>query len=233
MLDSLNFQTIQWRFTMIKTILISILAAILVIAVGFSVYNVLAAPQPQAAKQQAQTAQGAGYDANGQISGQGATPQAGTGTQSAALAEAVEPGAATDSTDPAFAQRAGAQGAGGQGNGNRRGQSGTQGGAGVPQPQNGMTGIVTYTGQVSAYAAPEFTLLTTDGRAILVQLGNQGYAEGLGLALQDGEEVTVIGFIDSSGALAVASITIQSTGQTFTLRDGTTGRPSWAGGRNK
>ena len=96
-----------------------------------------------------------------------------------------------------------------------------------------MSSIVSYTGWVSAYAAPEFTLLTADGQAILVQLGNQGYAESLGLVLQDGEEVTVTGFIDSSGALAVTSITLQSTGQTYTLRDSATGRPSWAGGRNK
>ena len=217
---------------MLKTILISSLAAILVIAIGFSAYNVLAGSQPQAIQQQVSAAQGAGYGAGGQGAGQGTAAQADVTAQ----ANAATPAVAADTT-AAGAAPAVAQSAGGQGGGFRRGQSGTQGATqsetGVPQPQNGMTSVVSYTGWVSAYAAPEFTLLTADGQAILVQLGNQGYAESLGLTLQDGEEVTVTGFIDSSGALAVTSITLQSTGQTYTLRDSATGRPSWAGGRNK
>ena len=96
-----------------------------------------------------------------------------------------------------------------------------------------MTELVTYSGTVSAYALPQFTLLTSDGQAILTQLGNQSYVASLGLVLQDGDAVTVTGFIDASGALAVTSITIQSTGVTYTLRDASSGRPAWAGGRNK
>jgi NaMN:DMB phosphoribosyltransferase len=93
-----------------------------------------------------------------------------------------------------------------------------------------MTGLVTYSGTVSAYVLPQFTLLTSDGQAILAQLGNQSYVASLGLVLQDGDAVTVTGFVDSSGALAVTSITNLSTGATYTLRDGTSGRPAWAGG---
>ena len=96
-----------------------------------------------------------------------------------------------------------------------------------------MTELVTYSGTVSAYVMPQFTLLTSDGQAILTQLGNQSYVASLGLVLQDGDAVTVTGFIDASGALAVTSITIQSTGVTYTLRDVASGRPAWAGGRNK
>lgn len=219
---------------MLKTILISSLAAILVVAIGFSAYNVLASSQSQTTQQQASVAQGAGYGAGGEQNAAGQHPavQANSTTQIDSAATASDfagPAANTALANP--------QGTSGQGGGYRRGQSGAQGnqqnGTGEPQAQNNLTSLVTYSGVVSSYAAPQFTLITADGQAVLVQLGNQNYSTSQGLVLQDGDTVTVTGFIDSSGALAVTSITLASTGQTFTLRDGTSGRPTWAGGRNQ
>jgi hypothetical protein len=122
-----------------------------------------------------------------------------------------------------------ANGANGSGTGTQaRGANGT--GTGVPDPQNGLTEWVTYSGVVSAYAAPKFSLITADGQSIPAEIGNLNYATELGLALKDGDAVTVIGFWDANGGLALKSLTLDSTGQTFTFRDDT-GRPSWAGGQ--
>ncbi len=235
---------------MVKTIFISSLAALLVIAIGFSAFNVLAGNEPEA-QQAAPAAEVVTNSTGVSDGGQAANVQADAAGQPAAQAEIAAPEAslAADAALSTGMQGAGGQGAGGQGGGyrggqnggqaggNRRSQSGSgagaQGTTGIPQPQNGMTGLVTYSGTVSAYALPQFTLLTSDGQAILTQLGNQSYVAGLGLVLQDGDAVTVTGFIDSSGALAVTSLTIQSTGETFTLRDATSGRPAWAGGRGQ
>ena len=229
---------------MVKTIIISGLAAVLVIAIGFSAFNVLAGSQPEA--QQAAPAAEVVLNSPGvSEAGQQANVQADAAGQPVVQAQAAAPDASlpADTALQAGAQGAGGQGGGyrggqggGQGGGNRRSQAGTggaQGTTGIPQPQNGMTGLVTYSGTVSAYGMPQFTLLTSDGQAILTQLGNQSYVASLGLALQDGDAVTVTGFIDASGALAVTSITVQSTGVTYTLRDVASGRPAWAGGRNK
>jgi hypothetical protein len=201
---------------MLKTILISSLAAILVIAIGFSAYNVLAGAQVDS--NTARLAQGA---AQAPATQAGAPNGQGAKTQNTPQSTPQAYGAA----NPAASQQGQGQGAG-----NRRGQGGAKGGAGAAQ--NGMTSLVTYTGTVSAYASSTFTLQTADGQLFQVQLGNQSYVASLGLNLVDGETVTVTGFFDSSGALAVTSLTVQSTGQTYTLRDGASGRPSWAGGRS-
>jgi len=123
----------------------------------------------------------------------------------------------------------GGQGGQGQGNG-QRGANGTQTGTGIPDPQNGLTEWLTYSGVVSAYAAPNFTLLTSDGQSIAAELGNTSYVTGLGLTLKDGDAVTVVGFIDANGGLALKSLTLTATGETFNFRDDTA-RPLWAGGK--
>ena len=232
---------------MVKTIFISSLAALLVIAIGLSAFNVLAGNQPEA-QQLAPVVENAATNTGEAVAGQETVVQADAADQAAVQVEVAAPAEnlSTGAAYPTGAQGAGGQGTGGQGGGYRGGQSGGQGGGnrrsqsgtgsgaqgttGIPQPQNGMTGLVTYSGTVSAYGMPQFTLLTSDGQAILTQLGNQSYVASLGLVLQDGDAVTVTGFVDSSGALAVTSITNQSTGETYTLRDGTSGRPAWAGG---
>ncbi len=125
--------------------------------------------------------------------------------------------------------------AAGQGNGRGQGnqQHGGNGdGSGVPAPQNGLTEWVTYSGVVSSYAAPGFSLLTQDGQSIAAELGNVSYLNTLGLALQNGDKVTVTGFLDTNGGLALKSLTLESTGQTYNFRDDL-GRPLWAGGRGR
>jgi hypothetical protein len=121
---------------------------------------------------------------------------------------------------------------GGQGQGQGAGQgSRQQNGSGTPAPQNGFTTWTTYQGTVSSYAAPNFTLTTSDGQQLAVQLGNLNYVTSLGLELKDGDSVTLTGFQDPSGSIAVGTITLDASGQSYTLRT-ENGRPAWAGGGN-
>jgi hypothetical protein len=122
-------------------------------------------------------------------------------------------------------------GQGGQSHGNQN-AAGDQTGIPDPQPQNGLTEWVSYTGMVSAYAAPKFTLLTDDGQSIPAEVGNSRYANELGLVLQDGDRVSVVGFWDAGGGLALKSLTLEASGETFNFRDDL-GRPLWAGGRGQ
>ncbi|MGB9673976.1 MAG: hypothetical protein ACPL3P_07540 [Anaerolineales bacterium] len=122
------------------------------------------------------------------------------------------------------------------GNGNRRhGQqfntNGSRDAYATPNPQNGMGELLTFSGTVSNFAAPNFTLITSDGQTINAQLGNLNYVSSLGLSLTNGESVTVVGYWDPSGSFAVQKITDETTGQTYTLRDDL-GRPLWRGGAN-
>ena len=122
------------------------------------------------------------------------------------------------------------QGQGGQGQ--RRGQGqGGQGGQGgfSGVPQNGFTNYSTYQGTVSNYTAPNFTLVTADGQKLAVELGSLNYISSLGLNLKDGDAVTVSAFTGPNGVLTVGKITLDATGQTYTLRSDQ-GRPMWAGG---
>lgn len=98
-----------------------------------------------------------------------------------------------------------------------------------PDPQNGMQEWVTLAGTVSAYAPPYFDLVTQDGQTVPVQIGNQNYLSSLGLNLQDGSQVTVVGFWETTGSFAVGQLTLAESGQTFTFRD-ELGRPLWSGG---
>lgn len=217
---------------MLKTILLSVLAAIVVIAVGTSAYNVFADDQQQTTRQQAQIDQTA---VNG-AAGQAAHAQVAEPLEGAALSDNTPRATAGDQSAAARIAPSDPQGQAGQGSGGiRRGQSGV---SGAGQRDTGMlqentAALVTYTGTVSAYAAPQFTLLTAQGESLLVQLGNQKSLADLGLTLQDGDSVTVTGFIDENGALAVTSLTLDATGETFTFRSGSGGPPAWAGGRNK
>jgi hypothetical protein len=115
----------------------------------------------------------------------------------------------------------------------QRGKNGPAGGSGVnqPDPQNGFQEWVTLQGVVSDYLPPNLTLLLDDGQTIQAQLGNTGFIESLGLNLQAGEYVTVVGFDDPEGGFAVGQITLQSSGETFILRN-ELGQPAWAGGAN-
>ncbi|MEN8171502.1 MAG: hypothetical protein ABFS03_01335 [Chloroflexota bacterium] len=124
-----------------------------------------------------------------------------------------------------------------QGNGNRGNGKGGNGNRGANRgggenadPQNGLVEWVTFHGTVSDYAAPYFTLTNDDGQTLPAQLGDLGFVEGLGLYLEDGDVVSLTGYWDASGGFAVGIITLDETGQSFTLRD-ELGRPLWSGGR--
>jgi hypothetical protein len=126
-----------------------------------------------------------------------------------------------------------ANGQGSQGRGGRQSSQGRGTGGEhtrTPNPQNELTEWVTYTGVVVDYAPPTFTLLTPDGQSIPAEPGNTNYISNLGLALENGDAVAVTGFWDTNGGLALKSLTIDSTGQSYIFRD-EQGRPLWAGGR--
>jgi hypothetical protein len=170
---------------MLKKILIGALAAIVITAIGFSVYNVLAKDTNRLAIEPVTTQSPTGQTQRG-------NGQAGQGQRQTGNGQENAPG------------------------------------YGIPNPQNGLTEWVTVQGVVSNYTAPNFTLTTTDGQAIAIQLGNLNYLSTLGLSLKDGDSVTLTGYYDSSGSFAVGTLTLDATGQTFTLRD-EAGRPAWRG----
>lgn len=225
---------------MLKKILIGGLVAVVVVAVAFSIYNTtLAARGVQDAQSSTlSTAQGAGQAA-GNGYGQGAqvaAPDAAPDTILDVVQDAVL--GAVQGTTQSAVQGAQGNGQGGQGNGSGAQSHGSQNAAGDqtgvpnPQPQNGFTEWVSFSGTVSGYAAPRFTLLTDDGQSIPAEVGNISYITELGLALQDGDRVSVIGFWDANGGLALKSLTLEASGETFSFRDDL-GRPLWSGGRGQ
>lgn len=126
----------------------------------------------------------------------------------------------------------------GKGNGNGGGYgrhginaNGNNSAYATPNPQNGMTELVTFQGVVSAYVPPSFSLKTSDGQVIPVELGNLNYITKIGLTVKDGDMVTVTGFWDQTGGFTVQQIILENSGQTFQLRDNL-GRPLWRGGNS-
>lgn len=204
---------------MIKKMLIGVLAAIVIVAVGVSAYNVLAG---ESAASTASSGAQAGYGQAGR--------SAASGTQPGQLPSAQGLGQAGTN---AQGQPAGGNGWRGGGNGRRQGQNGNGGQStyATPNPQNGFTEALSFHGTISAYNPPTFTLVTDDGQSINAQLGNQSYIASLGLTLNNGDSVTISGYWDTSGAFAVQQITLDSSGQTYLLRDDL-GRPLWRGGAN-
>jgi hypothetical protein len=203
---------------MFKKILVLGLLAVVIVATAFSIYNNTLAAQAEPETAAAlDTAAASAVAAPG--NGQGAQARGGQG---AGTGIAFDAQANLDTTV------AGA----GPGNGQAQSRGSQGGGTGVPAPQNGLTEWVTYSGEVMAYTAPTFTLVTDSGETISAELGNISYVEQLGLVLQVGDQVSVTGFWDVNGGLALKSLTLDATGQTFALRDDL-GRPLWAGGKGQ
>lgn len=214
---------------MIKKVLVIGLLAMVGTGVAFSAYNVFA--------------------------GKGSAESAGVPSSAPAVVSPGDLSRSTSDQDPsagAAAQGSGRQqgayaqdfsgqarnqggGQGGQNGQGGRGQGygasrGAGSGGGVPNPQAAQNEIISLHGVVGDFAAPNFTLLTDDGQTVTVQLGNQRFVSDLGIALQQGDTITLVGFYESADAFAAASITLDDTGQTYTLRDQASGRPLWAGG---
>jgi len=227
---------------MLKKIIIGALSAIVVTAVGISAYNTLASPNLQPLAQSGPTAVETQVQAVAATQGQnqgngpawldgntGSTAETqGTGTFQDTQARLANPTQSAITNGASQGQGRGYRGGGRNGDNANSSQSGT----GIPDPQNGFQEWVSLSGTVSAYAPPNFTLLTSDGQNIAAQLGNLSYVSSLGLELQDGQQVSLTGYYDPSGSLAVGQISLIDSGQTYTLRDDS-GRPMWAGGQGR
>jgi len=225
---------------MLKKIIIGALSAIVVTAVGVSAYNTLASPNLQPLAQAEPTAVETQVQAvaatQGQNQGSGpvwldgnnnrAAETQGTGTFQGAQTRLANPTQNAPANGATQGQGRGYRGGGRNGNNANSSQSGT----GIPAPQNGFQEWGSLSGTVSAYVPPNFTLLTSNGQSVAAQLGNLSYVANLGLELQEGQQVSLTGYYDPSGSLAVGQITLIDSGQTYTLRDDL-GRPMWAGGQ--
>ena len=165
----------------LKNILIGVLSAVIVIAVGASVYNVYASPDT---------------------------------TTSAAIDTIAQYG-------------------NGNGNSGANGQAGQTGSnpAGSGTPQANITGVTTVHGAINSVDLTGISITTDDGQAFYVQIGNSRYNQSIGFAPAIGEGVTVVMFPGDQGLYSAISITVDSTGITYTFRNGT-GQPLWSGGNN-
>ncbi len=133
----------------------------------------------------------------------------------------------------------GGQAAGQGGSGYRGGQNGSAAGnnavapstgSGLPQLQANLAGVSTIDGTVSAYDLVNLTILTNDGRSVVVQLGNSFYSQAIGFNPAIGAAVSVTGFPGDQGLFSAINVTVN--GQTYAFRD-ELGRPLWAGGNGK
>jgi hypothetical protein len=244
---------------MLKKLVITTAALVLLGAIGVSAFNAFASPGEQVAVELPAENQVAQPEINSEVTPASAVQVVPSAELALAAPDTAQasPVANTSLADNRVGQaaapvlqtgyQAGSQGsaaanAAGQGqvNGNQGGgrgnrwqstsenANGNQGGTAVPDPQNGFTGWETYSGTVSQYTAPNFILITAAGESIPAQLGNLSYITSLGLQLFDGDWVTVNGYWETSGSLAIAEITL-ADGSSFTLRDAY-GRPLWGGG---
>lgn len=125
-------------------------------------------------------------------------------------------------------------GANGQGNGgaNVQGGQSAQGQAGSGVPQANVTNVTTVHGVVNSFDLMGMSLTLDDGTSLYVQLGNSRYSQSIGFAPAVGEGVTVTGFPGDQGLYSAISVTMDSTGVTYTFRS-ETGQPLWSGGNGK
>jgi hypothetical protein len=85
-----------------------------------------------------------------------------------------------------------------------------------------VAGVGAARGDASSY----LLFRTADGKEIHLVAGPSWYLDGQGLTFTAGDAVTVTGWYEADGDLAVASVA--ADGKTITLR-GADGRPLWAG----
>ena len=120
----------------------------------------------------------------------------------------------------------GAQGQGAFGGAGAFDGGGRISGAGQGRNETLRTGTVeweTLTGEVIIVDG-DITIQTAEGQ-VLVGMGQSAYREGF--ALEEGDEITVVGFHED-GEFKAGTVENLTTGETIVLRD-ETGRPMWAG----
>jgi len=214
---------------MLKKIIVTGLATIVIGATGIGVYSawqsgdlVNHTPRVQAA------ADGSGYQG-----GQNGTEARGASQDGALL----QSGQGYRGGQGAAGSRGGSQDSAQQGGQGYRGGQGatTPNGAadasGVPQPQANVEEWLTLTGVVSSVDQTSLTLISDDGQSLTLELGQPRFWTSQGVELQAGDAIEVLGFEANEGyglVFQTASITRLSDGATLQLRDAD-GRPLWAG----
>ncbi len=218
-------------FKTLKHILAGILAAALLVAIGASVYSVLAAPgaNPLDSISQAVSANG-----NGNGNGTGASvldlPASDLNTDQN---QSILNSASNNGNGNQGGNGQGGNGNGGQGNGaNGNGGQGNSNANGSGIPQANITGANTVHGTVVSFDQTGLSLTLDDGSALYVQLGNSRYSQSIGFAPQVGEIVTVYGFNGDQGLFSAITVTLDGTSQVYSFRS-ETGQPLWAGGNGK
>ncbi len=88
--------------------------------------------------------------------------------------------------------------------------------------------LITITGAVDSYLAPQLSLAIDGTQIINIQVGDLLASDASALSLIPGEQVSVTGWYDTYGKFVANQITILATGQIYTVRN-QTGRPEWAG----
>lgn len=221
---------------MLKKITVAVLAAVLLAAGAFSLYNVVFAQTATTAE-----ADGVAVAAGDAVPSNSTPPQTPPATPPATTQQQQRQGQTQpqDQVQGQMQQQGMPQV---QGRGQRPGQVQMQNQAAGATQQRGNTNMnsaapqsnlgewQTLSGTVREYLAPNFVLVTEDGQQIAAQLGNLSYVNKIGLQLAEGQSVTVAGATDSSGGFAIKAITVD--GNTYNLRD-ENGRPLWAGRGNK
>ncbi|MBK8048687.1 MAG: hypothetical protein IPK16_17130 [Anaerolineales bacterium] len=215
---------------MLKKITVAVLAAVLLAAGAFSLYNVVFAQTTTTAE-----ADGVAVAAGEAVPSNSTTPQTPAATPPATPPATTQQQQRQGQTQPQAQPQDQAQGQvmpQMQGRGQRQMQNQAtsttppRAAAIAAAPQNNFGAWQTLTGTVSKYAAPNFVLTTADGQEIAAQLGNLSFVNQIGLELADGQTVTVVGGTDKSAGFAIKSIIVD--GITYDLRDDA-GRPLWTG----
>ncbi|GAB4481372.1 MAG: hypothetical protein Kow0088_23560 [Anaerolineales bacterium] len=198
---------------MFKTILLSLLGAILVVALGVGGYYALTNSESALAAVESSSA-----PANPPI-------------ENAVVPQTGNPAIAQGAANSPYSANLPAQG-GGNGNGNRYGNrsnnpSGVQS---TPNPQADLTQSVTVQGVVVKYEYGTLTLQTDTGELVAIQLGNQNYLRQINFVPVVGESLSLVAFPGDQGLLTAVSVTRLSDGSVYQLRDSSIGRPLWTGG---
>lgn len=198
---------------MVKTILVSVLGAVLVVALGAGAYYMLTHSESALAAME---------------SGSSSTSLA---TADEAVLQAQNASVVPAPANIATQTNVHAQGSG-NGNGKRYGSSAANqsNAQNAPAPQADLSQAVTIQGFVVKYEYGTLTLQTERGELIAIQVGNQNYLRQINFTPITGETLSIVAFPGEQGLLTAVSVTRLSDGSVYQLRDSTISRPLWTGG---